>query len=101
MLDRTLTGIGLIYALSVSLGASGAFGANLVANPGYESPDASAGDMTGITGWTEFGAPGTRYVTRQTPPHGGAQCLKMFGPFDIPFGGTGMYQDFPAAPRQT
>jgi hypothetical protein len=101
MFDRTIAGLGLTFSVAAALTGPRVLGANVLANPDFELPDASAGDMAGITGWTEFGAPNTRFVTRGTPPHGGAQCLKMFGPFDVPFGGTGMFQDFPATPGQT
>ncbi|GMV98750.1 MAG: EF-hand domain-containing protein [Phycisphaerae bacterium] len=83
------------------LASPGARAANLLVNPGFELPDASGGDATGIIGWTEFGAPFTRFVTRLTPANSGLQCLKMFGPFDFFGGGTGVVQRVPASAGQT
>lgn len=74
---------------------------NQLANNSFEVPDASGGDTGPITGWFEFGAPGTRFVTQGVPAQDGAQSLKMFGPFDFIGGGTGVGQTLPASPGET
>lgn len=74
---------------------------NVLANPGFEEPDASAGDVfNAAVGWVPFSDPYTRWVTRQAPAQSGSQCLKLFGPW-TQYGGTGMTQTFAAAPGQT
>lgn len=86
---------------AVLLGYSPASAQNMLVNPGFEDPPATAGDVPdAAAGWLAFGDPYTRWVTRQVPPQSGSQCLKLFGPWDQ-WGGTGMTQTFPAAPGQT
>ncbi len=82
-------------------GSAGA-AVNLLANPGFETPDATAGDVNTLTGWNAFGWDQLHWITRQTPPpsHSGSQCLKLFGPWDQ-YGGVGATQIFPAKPGQT
>ncbi len=96
MSRRVLPGVLLGLLLPVSL----VFAGNRLANPGFESPSASGGDVNVIHGWNKFGDPNTSWLTWQVPPHGGSQCLKMYGPWDQ-YGGTGMTQIFPAGPGET
>lgn len=74
---------------------------NQLGNNSFEMPDASGGATGPITGWFEFGAPDTRFVTQEVPADDGLQTLKMFGPFDFIGGGTGVGQTLPASPGET
>jgi hypothetical protein len=96
---RVLKGVMLMAALlllPVPLASAG----NMLANPGFEEPDATAGDVNTLTGWNAFGWDQLHWITRQVASHGGSQCLKMFGPWDQ-YGGVGATQVFPAVPGQT
>lgn len=73
---------------------------NLLANPGFEAPDATNGDVNVLTGWNAFGWDQLHWITRQVSPNSGSQCLKLFGPWDQ-YGGVGATQIFPAKPGQT
>jgi hypothetical protein len=100
---KRLFGVAALAGLSALLMPSPPAAAqdNVLANPGFEEPDASGGDVpNAAVGWAPFGDPYTRWVTRQAPAQGGLQCLKLFGPWNQ-WGGTGMTQTFPAAPGQT
>ena len=73
--------------------------ANLLGNPGFETPDASIGDVSNAPGapWIPFASPTDRY-TSQTVARSGSQSLKLFGPFDFIGGGVGATQKVPASP---
>lgn len=86
-------------ALPVLLVAAGpANAANVLVNPGFESPPAApnveyfgAGD-----GWTSFGGGIFTVTSAVVPPNSGDQALKMFGGCC-----SGAYQQFPTSPGQT
>jgi hypothetical protein len=65
-------------------------------NPGFESPDASGGDVPGTANWNTF----NNVFTTATLFRSGTQCLKTFGPF-VPAGGSGGTQALAAAPGET
>lgn len=86
----------LAAALTLLLaGVAGDASAQLL-NPGFESPDASGGDVPGTDNWDVF----NNVYTTATMSRTGTQCLKTFGPF-LPGGGSGSTQIVPAAPGQT
>ncbi len=95
----TVAGLALLVP-AVSYGGGIPF-VNQLANNSFEVPDASGGSTGPITGWFEFGAPNTRFVTQNVPPENGLQTLQMFGPFDFIGGGTGVGQTFAASPGET
>jgi T5SS/PEP-CTERM-associated repeat protein len=66
------------------------FGANAIANSGFESPVASAGDVNNAPGppWVGFNSADVRYTSRASA-HSGLQSLKLFGPFDLVGNATG------------
>jgi hypothetical protein len=81
--------LGLAAAAVIGLAASSALAA--LANPGFESPDASAGDIfatSANSGWFGFNA---AFITRSTH-HNGLQSLKTFG------APGGAFQDFDTTP---
>lgn len=86
--------VGLVSAAVIGLGTAGA-SAQLL-NPGFEMPDASAGDVPGSANWSSFNF----VFTTSTVARTGNQSLKTFGPF-AQFGGSGAVQAVPAAPGQT
>lgn len=88
------------FLLAAALLAVPAIAANQLQNPDFETPGAIAGDVAGVEGWTEFGEPGTRFLTRSIQAQSGSQSLKMFGPW-VQWAGTGMLQAVPALPGQT
>jgi hypothetical protein len=72
--------------------------ANVLLNPGFESPNASGGDVYGSTNWGAFN---DAWTTANVTPHSGSQALKVFGPF-FQFGGAGAVQGtFATSPGQT
>ncbi|MEO0482407.1 MAG: hypothetical protein AAF138_02185 [Planctomycetota bacterium] len=88
-----------IAALTLVAGAAAA--QNLLSNAGFETPDASAGDIPGAPpSWGGFNDPGTQNTTQQISLSG-AQSFKTFGPFDFIGGGTGIFQAVPATPGET
>ena len=87
-----------IAALTLVAGAAAA--QNLLSNAGFETPDASAGDIPGAPpSWGGFNDPGTQNTTQQFALNG-LQSFKLFGPFDFVGGGTGIVQSVPAAPGE-
>jgi hypothetical protein len=70
-------------------------------NSGFESPDASGGDVYGTDGWTTFedvftsawDGPGWAPVSHDTTPGTPTQSLKMFGPFYDTGSAAGAFQD--------
>lgn len=89
---------GLLAIAATVLMASTASAVNLLANPGFENPQAAGAEYFGAPGWTDFG--GTTFTIKGQPPigpagpHGGTQVMKMFG-----FGG--LFQQFAASAGQT
>ena len=94
----------------ISLSFLGAFGvaflaapsgasASLLSNGGFETPDASGGDVQNAPGapWIGFNQPTLRFTTASVS-RTGSQSLKMFGPFDFIGGGVGAVQAVPATP---
>ncbi|MFN0149385.1 MAG: FlgD immunoglobulin-like domain containing protein [bacterium] len=79
----------------VSAGIPGGASAQL-SNTGFESPNASSGDVPGSAIWSTF----NQVFTTRTTARSGAQSLKTFGPF-VPGGGTGARQTAPALPGET
>ncbi len=77
------------------IGMAGPVSAQLL-NPGFESPDASGGDVPGTANWSSFNNVFTTAATFRS----GTQALKTFGPFS-PGGGSGAVQALPALPGQT
>lgn len=73
--------------------------ANLLSNGGFETPDASGGDVNNAPGapWIGFNDPNIRFTTASVSRTGN-QSLKMFGPFDFIGGGVGAVQAVPATP---
>jgi hypothetical protein len=80
---------GVVVAMSLFLGTA-AHAA--LTNPGFETDNASGGDVIGATGW---GAGFNANFTTATQAHTGSQSLKVFGPF-FQFGGAGTTQAQPA-----
>jgi hypothetical protein len=77
------------------LGMAGPASAQLL-NPGFESPDASGGDVPGTQDWITF----NNVFTTAGAFRSGTQSLKTFGPF-VPGGGSGAVQALPAQPGDT
>lgn len=71
--------------------------ANELTNGGFETPDASGGDVFNAPGapWQGFNDPSTRFTTASLALSGN-QSVKTFGPFDFIGGGTGATQKIPA-----
>ena len=83
---------GIAASLLMALPAS----ANLLVNPGFESPDLAPGtDTPGAAGWNAFNDVFTAHESFAGPAgaHGGDQVLKMFGV-------AGVFQDFAASEGQ-
>ena len=88
---------GIIFDFTTSTGG----GTNLLTNGGFESPDASGGDIYCSTGWTCFNpgsytnntaGPSFGPVSHETP---GSQSLKQYGV------DGGAYQEVPVTPGET
>ncbi len=89
----------LSVALAVSLIAVAPVAANVLTNPGFESPATPAAppEYYGAgDGWTPFGGGIFTVNSVVVPPNSGNQALKMFGACC-----SGAYQDFPTVPGQT
>jgi len=81
-----------------SLGVASIASANVLTNPGFESPSAAAGDVYASANWNAFN---DAYTTKNITPNSGTQALKVFGPFSTG-GGAGVVQGgFAASPGQT
>ena len=94
MRNRTRTSGGLALAAMLLLSSSSWAAINLLTNPGFEVPDATAGDVyanPGPTGWTGFNGAFITQATKET----GLQSFKAFG------NPGGAFQDFAASPGQT
>lgn len=84
----TLKSFALAAAVVAPLaGAASVEAQNLLVNPGFESPDASAGDQPGATGFGSF----NDAFTTATSPRTGTQAGKAFGI-------AGFTQSFAASP---
>jgi len=93
---RNLLSMGIAALMTFFLiGMAGPVSAQLL-NPGFESPDASGGDVPGTANWNSFNNVFTTAATFRS----GTQALKTFGPFS-PGGGSGAVQALPAIPGQT
>jgi MYXO-CTERM domain-containing protein len=99
MRNASRTSGALAVALLLLLTAGSAKAAiNLLTNPGFESPNASAGDVYASANWNGFN---DVYTHAAANAHSGTQDLKVFGPF-FQFGGAGAVQGgFAASPGQT
>lgn len=88
----------LLLGAAASVLLASTASANLLVNPGFETPSVLPGvEYFGAPGWSDFG--GTTFtigapVFGPAGPHTGTQGLKVFA-----FGGV--YQQFAAAPGQT
>lgn len=79
----------LFLIIALGLLASGpSAAANVLSNPGFESPDASGGDVPGTADWATFN---DVFTNATVTPHSGSQVLKAFGPF-VAGGGAGAVQ---------
>lgn len=84
-----LAGVALASAAFAVLGVAGSSAsANVLANPSFELPVLTGGDIPGAQGWTTFGA----VFTIRVAPQDGDQAMKTFG------GVSGAFQDFPTTP---
>jgi hypothetical protein len=95
---RLYTGcIGL--AVSIAAAIAGALLAatpargNVLLNPGFETPDATAGDQYAVVGTSSWNGFNGAYITQGTAETG-LQSFKSFG------NPGGAFQDFPASPGQ-
>ncbi len=95
-LYRTSVWVCVVAVLSLLVTGMGEDASAELLNPGFESPDASGGDVPGTDNWNTF----NDVYTTATFAHSGSQCLKTFGPFN-PGGGSGGVQALPAAPGET
>lgn len=87
-------------SVGVLLMATGpAASANVLANPGFESPVA-APEYYGAGGWVAFGNAFTTAANPCLVPNSGAQLLKMFGNFSGGFNVTGIFQAFATTPGE-
>jgi hypothetical protein len=75
--------------------AAAASAQNLLANPSFE--DGAVG--YGAPGWITFGNGYTETWNDCIQPFAGDKLMKMFGTFS-PFGVSGIFQEFPAAPGE-
>ena len=88
----------IAFALPLLFIATVAPAANLLVNPGFESPSTDPGvEYFGAgDGWTSFGGGIFTVSSAVVPPNSGNQSLKLFGGCC-----SGAFQQFPAAPGQT
>jgi len=77
---------------------TGMASANVLTNPGFESPSTSPGvEYYGAgDGWTSFGGGIYTIASAVVVPNSGSQSLKMFGGCC-----SGAFQQFPSAPGET
>jgi len=81
--SAVLTGA-IVIALAMGGGAQAV---NLV-NPGFDAQNASGGDISGATGWSNFNA---AFTHADAVAHSAPNDLKVFGPF-VTGGGAGVVQ---------
>lgn len=79
-----------ILAGAALIGLGSAAHANVLANPSFELPVLTGGDVPGAVGWTAF----NDVFTIRLAPQDGDQALKLFG---TP---SGVFQDFPTVPGE-
>lgn len=82
------TKLAAIATLSLS---TSVFAQNLLTNPSFESPDASAGDVPADSGGSGYFKFNDAFISAAFPANTGSQVLKIFGPFQ-PGGGAGVGQ---------
>jgi hypothetical protein len=92
--NRMMSGVAAVLSLLL-LGTAGNVSAQLL-NPGFESPDASGGDVPCTADWNCF----NNVFTTAAVFRSGSQSVKTFGPF-APGGGSGATQTVPAMPGDT
>lgn len=81
-------------ACLLMVGTNTTVAANWLGNPGFETPDASGGDVGGVGApWTAFG----NNFTSAAVASEGTQSQKMFGNFSGGFNVSGVFQSFPAS----
>src|SRR4051812_12008655 len=81
-------------ALILALGLVRDAGAVALTNPGFDAQNASGGDISGSTGWSNFNA---AFTHADAVAHSAPNDLKIFGPF-FQGGGAGVVQGgFPAS----
>jgi hypothetical protein len=88
----------VVVALLLAVAPRTASGANVLANPGFETGTAVGnGDVGGSPNWTTFGNVFTTSSPNPLPagPHSGTGALKEFGTFP---GVSGAFQSFPSVP---
>ena len=90
ILNRTAFAAALVALAAISPASA------QLTNGGFESPDASGGDVPGTDAWGVFNF----VYTTAAVAHNGTQSLKTFGPFG-PGGGSGATQRLAASPGQT
>jgi hypothetical protein len=92
-----VTALGAVLAVLLLLAVSPA-SANLLINPGFESPSTAPGvEYFGAgDGWTSFGGGIYTVSSAVVAPNSGDQSLKMFGGCC-----SGAWQQFPANPEET
>jgi len=88
-------GCGIALAAILTIGTVSDSSAQLL-NGGFESPDASGGDVACSDSWSCFNF----VFTTAALSRSGNQCVKTFGPF-APGGGSGAVQALPAAEGET
>jgi hypothetical protein len=102
-LQKAITKFAQIVVTGALLALSaGVAQANQLTNGGFETDDASGGNIGGATGWTTFGSvfttandgPNSAPVSRDQP---GDQSILMFGPF-VPGDASGAFQSFAVTP---
>jgi len=90
---RMVNRVSGIATVAIAMLAAAPVWGNVLVNPGFESPDASAGDqyaLVGTSGWNGFNG---AYIT-QTTKESGLQSFKAFG------SPGGAFQDFAASAGQ-
>ena len=83
-----------LVVLAGTLLLCGSANANVLINPGFEVPDATAGDqyaLVGTSGWNGFNGAYITQITKET----GLQSFKAFG------SPGGAFEDFAASPGET
>ena len=73
---KTTWVVAALMAVITSQSISSTAVANVLANPGFESPNASGGDVYGSTSWNAFN---DAYTTTHVTPNSGTQALKVSG----------------------
>jgi hypothetical protein len=95
--DYALPAIGNEAGFDFNFGPAAAGSVNLLTNAGFESPDASGGDLPGTLDWDTFETVFTNStLSASSGPvshdAGGTQSLKMYGPFTATGSSAGAFQ---------